>query len=385
MFKEFLGRNIGHVRADRKHSYSNRNRAQADSLQTRLQLGERIICAIREECGDEFADVVVRKQSACRMPDNFWKRFVHDVLSLEYCTRQRLRCYRALALYIERRESGPSVRAMRGLDAPAAKRFRGLNGKLGRTKAADGLSWALLQVFVDEFQILRSRTDSVMLLKIVKELRADLLYAGWTTDELPNLEDAAGRMWLRRWRVDHKISYKVCGMQLKVAWSKVCSRTRTLLTNIFRVKAFYKKLHPDGELKFLSADQKPSWFNNCGSLKTLGKNGAAAPTIKENHHQTRQRYSLFTFMQSCSNYGPGSDDEPPHLFILFKGKPNGRILDSVLQKTNLPPWLIVQCQEQGSYREADVEPGQTILTWGGWCCVCLRRETQTRGLRKRCI
>ena len=363
MFHAFLERNISSGRkaqAPRSRT-ANRNRNQSDALRARLQLGEEILRTIRENHGDEFADKLLREPSNVSLPRFFWRHFIENKLELTFTTKQRLRCYRALRLYIRRRENGRSTRAMCALDAPTAKRVRVGNRRLGRKHKAEGLGYALLQVFVDEFQVLRSRADSRLILGRARELRADLLNAGCPEVDLPNLEAAAGKMWFRRWRLENKISYRACGLQLKVAWSKVCSRTRTLLTNIFRVKAFYKKCHPDGELKFLSADQKPSWFNNCGSLAALAIKGGKAPSIRENHAQTRQRYSLLTIMQSWCNYGALSADDPPPLFVLFKGKPGGHMHKSLLEKTILPPWLRVQFREQGSYREEDVELGNTPL------------------------
>ena len=389
MFHAFLERNLSSCQQAKTPRFraANKNRNQSDALRPRLQLGEEILRTIREEHGDEFADKLLMDAANVSVPRSFWKHFFEHMLELTYTTKQRLRCYRALKLYIERRGNHSSARAMCGLDAPTAKRLRVGNRRLGRKAKAAGLSYALLQVFVDEFQVIQSRSDSNLLLKRARELRADLLDAGFSEVDLPNLEDAAGRMWFRRWRLENKISYRACGLQLKVAWSKVCSRTRTLLTNIFRIKAFYKKCHPDGELKFFSADQKPSWFNNCGSLATLANKGRRAPSIRENHAQTRQRYSLFTIMQSWCDYGVLSADDPPPLFVLFKGKPGGHTHKSLLETTILPSWLRVQFQEQGSYREEDVELDNTPLfgTDGVTCSNTIKTHASAYNERRTCF
>jgi ribulose kinase len=40
--------------------------------------------------------------------------------------------------------------------------------------------------------------------------------------------------------------------------------------------------------------------------------------------------------------------------VLFRGKKNGRILDKVLQDFQCPEWMMLQTQENGSYRSEDV-------------------------------
>jgi hypothetical protein len=232
-----------------------------------------------------------------------------------------------------------------------ARRCKG--GEYNATKAR-GLGFALLQWFVDHVQVLRSRSDSKMLLDRAKEMRQDLLDVGWATRDLPVLEGASGRSWMYRWRRSNNIVMKACGMQLKVAWHKVCKRTKTLMTNIFRLKAFWKLVHPETELKFISADQKPSWFNNSGHTGTFGIKGGKAPSNHENFAKTRERYTILTVVPSSCDYGPETDADPPHVFVLFKGKRKGRILADVRAKADIPGWLHLQVQECGSYREVDV-------------------------------
>ena len=115
---------------------------------------------------------------------------------------------------------------------------------------------------------------------------------------------------------------KATGLPLKVPWKKALTRCETLMGNIFRVKALFKLLHPGKELKFMSADQKPSWFNNSGHTGTYGKRGEKAPSVRENFAKTRERYSLLTFVQSWTDDRAGDDGVPdiPPIAILFKGK-----------------------------------------------------------------
>ena len=69
----------------------------------------------------------------------------------------------------------------------------------------------------------------------------------------------------------------------------------------------------------------------------------------------RQRYTILTVVDSATEYEPtDSATDPPHVFVLFKGTPNGFVQKS-LEALDRPKWLHVQVQEQGSYREVDVK------------------------------
>ena len=150
------------------------------------------------------------------------------------------------------------------------------------------------------------------------------------------------------------VSFVLDGMQLKVAWAKVIRRCRVLLTNIFRLRALWQLVHPGMDLNFISLDQSPSWFSNSASTGVLSKKGGAAPCVRENFAKAHERYTIFTTEQTNCDYAPGSDADPPHVFVLFKGKPGGRVLQSLLEMTDIPEWLHIQVQECGSYREEDV-------------------------------
>ena len=352
MFGQFLANHISpRSKAAPKTTGKATRRNQCDLIVKKIKLGETILCVLKDEYPHALQEGSDGETRAT-FPHRFWRYFIESHLDLQYTNQQRLRCFRAAMFVIDRYNRGlHTSTAMRDGARSSAKRHKG--GEYNAAKAR-GIGFALLQIFVDEFQALRSRTDSKMLLERARELRMQLLGSGYTEHQLPKLDGNAGKVWLQRWRKEHSISMKACGMQLKVSWSKVLRRCQVLLTNIFRVRAFWKHCHPDHELKFISADQKPSWFNNSGSFGTFGIRGDKAPSVRENFAKTRERYSLFTFVESSSEYQPGSAFAPPPLFILFKGKKNGRIKQNILEKTDLPDWLTIQVQECGSYREEDV-------------------------------
>ncbi len=76
----------------------------------------------------------------------------------------------------------------------------------------------------------------------------------------------------------------------------------------------------------------------------------------------RQRYSLLTTVDSTNKFSPGSPEpvDPPHLFILFKGNKDGSVHRALLD-IPVPPWLHLQVQEVGSYREEDMIDALRLL------------------------
>ena len=123
-------------------------------------------------------------------------------------------------------------------------------------------------------------------------------------------------------------------------------------------------------LEFISADQKPSLFNNIGTQGQLAKKGHKARSVWENFAAMRQRYSLLTTVDSTNKFSPGSPEpvDPPHLFILFKGNKGGSVHRALLDM-QVPPWLHLQVQEVGSYREEDMIDALRIL------CPTLGKDT----------
>ena len=75
-------------------------------------------------------------------------------------------------------------------------------------------------------------------------------------------------------------------------------------------------------MRFLSVDQKPSWFNNAGHTGTYAKKGSAQPTVRDDFNATRQRYTILT---SVPSWGHDDSNVPPKVALLFKGKPGGGI------------------------------------------------------------
>lgn len=208
---------------------------------------------------------------------------------------------------------------------------------------APALGFELLQWFVDELLSLQCRADSVLLLEKARELRDQLLAAGVQPEALPKVD----RHWLFRWRRQFRISHRAITTQFKVPFSVACRRVGVMLSNVFRLRRLWTRCHGDAPMRFLSLDQKPSWFNNAGLKGTYARRGTKVIATKSDHAGTRQRYTLLTFVQSA----PPPDGQPPPLAILFKGS---RAAPRLRAQLDAPPWLLLQFQERGSYRAEDV-------------------------------
>ena len=283
------------------------------------------------------------------LPYGFWRRFMEEEMRMQYSDRKRMQLYRSLTLYVGRKNGGSLTRAaMRGMRARNSCRSNG--GALNARRAA-GLGFALLQFFVDHVQRLRSRADSTMLMNEARALRSTLESEGCPAADLPKLDGAAGRMWFLRWRKFYGIVKKVTDMKLKVPWAKVKRRIKVFLGNIFRLRAFWDLCHPGTPMRFISLDQKPSWFNNAGHTGTFAHKGGSQPSVRENFAQTRERYSILT---SVPSWGHTDEDDPPKIALLFRASPGGQVIQNLRKSICLKPWMKVQVQVNGSYRSEDV-------------------------------
>ena len=122
------------------------------------------------------------------------------------------------------------------------------------------------------------------------------------------------------------------------------------MRNMFGLRAFWHLLFPNRMMRWLSADQKPSWFNNAGHTGAYTKKGSQ-PTVRENFSATRQRYTILT---SVPSWGHTDPDNPPKVAVLFTGKLDGRIVKGIEEEFQCPSWMKLQVQENGSYRSEDV-------------------------------
>lgn len=166
-----------------------------------------------------------------RLPKFFFTRFIGQVLRRRPTDALKTQLSRAFRFYIKAKAKGPVTMAgLRALRKPRSCRK-------GSTRLrCPELGHALLQWFTDELLgKMKTRSDGHILLNKARELAAFLEKEKIVShNALPSLDDAAGRMWISRWRKRYRISKRHSWNRLKVSWSKVKSRTRTLLSNIFR-------------------------------------------------------------------------------------------------------------------------------------------------------
>ena len=134
-------------------------------------------------------------------------------------------------------------------------------------------------------------------------------------------------------------------------------------------------------MRWLSLDQKPSWWNrpqrSCRKrVQTNGANaaddrarktrrglqakkGKRAPTVKENFGLTRSRYTILTAVPHGWKMSDHEDDVPL-CAMLFKGKPGGKIYKKLERNPLKKPWMKMQVQAEGSYRSGDMVE---VLNW----------------------
>ena len=278
-FGRLLEGKLGGAQPKKRKAAPSAIRNHSETLERKLALGSHVALALRDRHGDACFDGVAGLSAdgsdaeVRHFPHGFWKHFISEEVHLEYNNRNRVHALRCFYLYIERSGLGGNTRlSMRDGARGGAKRRRGAEHNACKAR---GLGFALLQWFIDEIQVLRSRADSALVLNEARRLRHALLEAGWASEDLPKLDGGAGNMWIYRWRLEYGLSIRACGMQLKVLWSKVKSRCRTHLTNLFRI-AFFGSF----------ATQTPQCISSAWTKNLPGSTMLATPAI------TRSRDAL---------------------------------------------------------------------------------------------
>ena len=301
---------------------------QGQSVEATIARGEQAIAFMQERYGRDRTEEIlagmlppvrdseassqglaVDRRRAKSVPHGFWRAFLEDAMRQRYTDALRVSLRKAVVYVVQKRGEGATcLSAQRGFRKRGSRRGDGgaLNSLL-----APGLGHALLQFFVDHVQALMGRAHSILMMDKARELRAWLLrQGGYLESELPKLLDNAGHTWFRRWRKRYGIVKKATGLKMKVPWAKVKRRIEIWLTNLFRLKALWDLCHPGKPMRFLSVDQKPSWFNNAGLTGALAVKGRRAPSVKENHAKTRERYTILTAVPVVGRSALPSENVP---------------------------------------------------------------------------
>ena len=332
-------------------------RNQHLEFDAQLDVGTRAFAFLEDVAGNDAARaykadrLVVHEtgsQPTVRLPHGFWKKFIKERLHLRPTKLKQMQLSRAMHVFLVNSQGSNTRVALRGGRRRGSRRS---SGAAANATKAPGIGFMLLQFFVDEVQKLCCRADSALLMNHARELRERLLEDGWHRSLLPILTGSAGKSWFRRWRISHGIVMNSIGMKLKVSWKKVLRRVGVLMRNIWRLRAFWELCHPGIEMRWLSLDQKPSWVNNAGLTKAYTRKGSQAK-VRENYSATRQRYTILTSVPSWRL--TANPDDPPKMAVLFKGKKNGTIKAKILNDFQPPEWMMIQVQENGSYRSEDV-------------------------------
>lgn len=301
-------------------------RNQQASLQARLEMGRRVASFFERN----------------RLPTRGkWQMCAEQEFNLKWSPALAMRLSRALADWAEHTAEGKFSNCAGGVSRRNRKR-KGDDEVIMRKMPC--ISFELLQWFIDEIVSLQSRSDAGLILDKARELRDRCLALGAAPKDLPKID----KHFLSRWRAQFGISYRSITCRFKVSEAKARERIRVMLGNIFRLRTLWRLVFGDRPMRWLSMDQKPSWFNNAGLKGTFTRRGAKTVTTKTDHTGIRQRYTICTCVQSW----PSTADDPPRCAVMFKGSsgPAGTIRDG-LQR---PEWLLIQVQEKGSYRTEDV-------------------------------
>ena len=207
--------------------------------------------------------------------------------------------------------------------------------------------------FVDTLNNIKGRLPSCLLLHRAELVAKDLLGIHQLRIEAGDVPPHAelnlpviNYGWLRRWRRVYGVSARQCNLRYKAPRNVILRRLRVFWCNVIRLRALHALLEPGGELVFEGFDQKPLWFTASSQEKTLALRGSRKVVVKENVPMTRAR---FTAMTRCRWPTPPEDGK--EIAVLFRAASGGARIRETLR---VPPEVLLQFQEKGSYRLTDV-------------------------------
>ena len=138
-----------------------------------------------------------------------------------------------------------------------------------------------------------------------------LLDDGYEPHLLPNLSGEAGKTWLRRWRHRFNVVSRKTVKHLKVSWAKLKQRVRVFVKNVFALRFLWRRCFGDElEMRWVSLDQKPAWFNNTALDATYSIKGRDH-LVKEIEAHARQRFTVCTCVDSAAMSHSDESHPPP--------------------------------------------------------------------------
>ena len=278
-----------------------------------------------------------------------WGAIAEECFNLRFSAALGVRLRRCWEEWRTHSNAGAYTPAGSGGVTPNARQRCRRQSAKPRPRKMACLWYELLQWFVDEVEELRSRADSALLLSQARVIRDRLLEQGHPASAMPKID----KHFLSRWRAEYGLCMRATTVRFKVSLAAAVARVRTMLLNIFRLRRLWCLCFGgDVPMRWISFDQKPSWFNNAGLKPQLSRKGARKVGAREDHHGTRQRYTVMTTVQSWPRPFDATTGglTPPKMAVLFKADSGSRIRKGMM----VPPWLLLQFQERGSYRTEDV-------------------------------
>ena len=274
----------------------------------------------RLETGSRIEEYINLHPELGRQP---WRSIAEDCFCLQYTSAVRMRLRRCWPEWHEHSSGGAHTTAGSGGLAPSG---RGVSGGMTRYRRQSStprprkmacLWFELLRWFVDEVEELRSRADSSLLLARARLLRDRLVAQGHSAADLPKVD----KNFLRRWRLEFGLSMRATTVRFKISLTKATARVSCMLSNIFRLRHLWQLCHGPTPMRWVSYDQKPSWFNTAGLRPQLARRVSCKVGARQDHAGTRQRYSLMTTVQS---WPPPVGAGPPKMAVLFKADSGAR-------------------------------------------------------------
>ncbi len=180
--------------------------------------------------------------------------------------------------------------------------------------------------------------------------------------------------WLRRWKLEHQVSFRHPNRKWKVPRAILLERLRITRSNVIRVRRLALLLADAGQalpaeagqalpadagqdLVMWNFDQSPFHMNEAGSKnqRSLELRGKPERVLKEGHAATRERWTANAMTVSDTTIC-GAGRIPP-LEIMFRVAGSGAVLNPRM-RSYIPawaaPWLTVVTSPTGSYKESDV-------------------------------
>ena len=199
-----------------------------------------------------------------------WRRVAREVFRCTPSDALAKRHQRAYAEWLASAGAGRLTAFAAGAENRTLRRRRPHERDAARRHKGEWISFELLQWFVDNVEAIKCRADSRMMLDTARRLKAQLVATGVPETELPKIS----RGWLFRWRRAQGISIRRGTVKFQISWQKTKDRIRCMLGNIFRLRRLWALCHPGVPMRWLSADQKPSWMNNAARRPMYARKGA---------------------------------------------------------------------------------------------------------------